>query len=870
MAAAHTDHNLGPTAELVDPAKLVAENDLGGRTPSGLPKKILIGVALAWSLFQLWIASPLPFAVGFLVLNDTESRSVHLAFALFLAYLAYPALKSSPRERIPIQDWVLAIVAAFCGGYLCWFYAPLSERPGSPIPMDLVVSVTGLVLLLEAARRALGFPMVIMATLFIGYIFLGPYMPEMIAHKGASLGKGMSHLWLSTEGVFGVALGVSNSFIFMFVLFGALLETAGAGNYFIKSAISLLGHLRGGPAKAAVVASATTGLISGSSIANVVTCGTFTIPLMKRVGYKPEKAAAIEAAAGVDGQIMPPVMGAAAFLMVEYVGIPYSQVMRHAILPAVISYIALFYIVHLEAMKADIRGIPRRTIHPWQQRLMSFLMTVSGFIVLAGIVYYGLGWIKGVAGAAAAPITALLMLGAYVGLIRFSARYPELTLDDPNVPMEVLPESGPTLKSGLHFLLPVAALIWNLMVEELSPGLSAFWATVFLMFILVTQRPLFAWFRKQPSAGTFVRGLNDLFHGLTSGARNMIGIGVATAAAGIIVGTVTLTGIGLIMTELVEAVSGGNLMIMLGMVAVISLILGMGLPTTANYIVVSTLMAPVVVELGSQSGLLVPLIAVHMFVFYFGLMADVTPPVGLATYAAAGIARTDPIKTGVTAFGYSMRTAVLPFMFIFNTQLLLIGIDNVWQLLLTIVSAVVANLMFAAGTQGWFITRNRWYESIALLLVTFTLFRPGFWWDMIYPPFSRSAGSQLMQIADNAPRGANQRVWVEGDTIEGKHVSKGVLLPLGDPAPARERLQKIGMSVMAQGDELQLLAIKFGSRADKLGLEQGFHITAIESDAPRPAKEWMFIPALLLLFGIGALQRARRTRTEGSAKPAVA
>ncbi|WP_313950719.1 TRAP transporter permease, partial [Accumulibacter sp.] len=760
--------------------QLVAEADTGGRKPTGAVAKLIMLTALTWSLFQLWIASPLPYSFGILVLNDTESRSIHLAFAMFLAFLAYPAFKHSPRAYVPALDWVLALVGVFCASYLFVFYSELSTRPGQPTTLDLVASVAGIVLLLEAARRALGLPMVILATIFIGYIFLGPYMPDLIAHKGASLGKGMSHLWLSTEGVFGVALGVSSGFIFLFVLFGSLLETAGAGNYFIKSAISLLGHLRGGPAKAAVVASACTGLISGSSIANVVTTGTFTIPLMKRVGYRPDKAAAVEVAASVDGQIMPPVMGAAAFLMVEYVGIPYTQVLKHAILPALISYIALFYIVHLEAMKADIRGIPRVHEATRGSRLISFLMTVSGIVILAGIVYYGFGWLKDVFGDASIYIVGLLMMAAYIGLLKFGTRYPELHMDDPDKPIETLPDAGPTLKSGLHFLLPVVVLIWNLMVEELSPALSAFWATVFLMFILVTQRPIIAHFRKQGDPGAAVRqGFQDLLDGLVTGARNMIGIGIATAAAGIIVGTVTLTGIGLVMSELVELISGGNLMIMLCLVAVICLILGMGLPTTANYIVVSTLMAPVVVELGAQSGLLVPLIAVHLFVFYFGLMADVTPPVGLASYAAAGIARCDPIKVGVTAFGYSIRTAILPFMFIFNTQLLLIGIESGWHLFLTVSTAILANLLFAAATQGWFIARNRWWEALVLLLVTFTLFRPGFWMDMVHPPYDKLPPTKIMEVVEAAPADSRLRVWVEGEDINGKTIAKGVLLPLG-------------------------------------------------------------------------------------------
>jgi TRAP transporter 4TM/12TM fusion protein len=842
-----------------DLKQIVAEADTGGRKPRGVAAKILVGLALVWSLFQLWFASPLPFAVGIGVFNDTEARSLHLAFAVLLGFLAYPAFKRSPRDRVPFADWLIAGVAAFCMAYLFLFYRELSTRPGQPTTLDLAVAATGLVLLLEAARRALGLPMVILATLFIGYIFLGPYMPEVIAHKGASLGKGMSHLWLTTEGVFGVALGVSAGFIFLFVLFGALLETAGAGNYFIKSAISLLGHLRGGPAKAAVVASATTGLISGSSIANVVTTGTFTIPLMKRVGYRPDKAAAVEVAASVDGQIMPPVMGAAAFLMVEYVGIPYTQVLKHALLPALISYLALFYIVHLEALKADIRGLPRRDLRPWNARLLSLGLNVSGFVVLAGIVYYGLGWIKHAAGDAAFLIVGAGMLFAYVGLIRLAARYPELHMDDPNDPIEELPEAGPTLKSGLHFLLPVAALIWNLMVEELSPALSAFWATCFLMFILVTQRPLFALFRRHGDLGAaFVQGWRDLFDGLVIGARNMIGIGIATAAAGIIVGTVTLTGVGLVLTEFVEAVSGGNLIVMLLLVALICLILGMGLPTTANYIVVSTLMAPVVVEVGAQAGLLVPLIAVHLFVFYFGLMADVTPPVGLASYAAAGIARCDPIKTGVTAFGYSIRTAILPFMFIFNTQLLMIGIDSWLHLAVVVASAIAANLLFAAATQGWFLAKSRWWESLALLLVCFSLFRPGFWMDMIHPPFEHLPGAQALEVAHQLPDGASLRLWIEGLSIEGKDVKKGVLLPLGPRADnARARFDAVGVKVMPQGDTIQVLAVKFGSRAEKLGIEQGFAITAIELPSERPAKEWVYLPALLLLGLIVWLQRRR-------------
>ena len=843
----------------VDVNQLVQDSDSGGRQPGPFVRRLLLVVAVAWSLFQLWIASPLPFSLGIFVLNDTESRAIHLAFAVFLSFMAYPATKRSPRDHVPIMDWVFALVGTFCAAYLFIFYRELATRPGQPIPFDVWSAVVGVVLLLEATRRVLGLPMVIVALVFLGYTFGGPFMPDLLAHRGASLDRAMTHQWLTTEGVFGVALGVSSGFIFLFVLFGSLLDKAGAGNYFIKSAFALLGHMRGGPAKAAVVASAATGIISGSSIANVVTTGTFTIPLMKRVGYRGDQAGAVEVSSSVNGQIMPPVMGAAAFLMVEYVGIPYIEVMKHAFLPAIISYIALFYIVHLEALKADMQGLPRRVQSTGMQRLVAFVSTVAGFIVLSGITYYTISFIKASLGGAAIPAIAVLLMAAYLGLLWVSSRQPELQLDDPNAPVFELPETGPTVRSGLHYLLAVVVLVWCLMVEQLSPALSAFWATMFMVFIILTQKPIIGVMRNDHNiAGDFKNGVTDLIAGLETGARNMIGIGVATAAAGIIVGTVSLTGVGLVMTELVEILSGGNLMLMLVLVAVISLILGMGLPTTANYIVVSTLMAPVVVELGAQSGLIVPLIAVHLFVFYFGLMADVTPPVGLASFAAAAIARHDPIQTGVTAFFYSMRTAILPFLFIFNTQLLLIGLDGPVHLIMTVGTAVIAMLVFAAATQGFFIVKSRWYESIAMLLVCFTLFRPGFWMDMIHPAFDEVKGEEMSRVITEAPANTSKRVWIEGLNLNGDEIRKGVLLPLGEPGDVKSRLGTSGLSVMADGDTLMVVGVKFGSQAEKLGIEQSFHITSMEVAADRPAKEWLFVPAFVLLGLVVWLQRRRR------------
>jgi TRAP transporter 4TM/12TM fusion protein len=842
----------------VDAAALVQEADLGGRTPSGVPARIVAWTCLAWSLLQLWYASPLPFLFNAFVLNSTEMRSLHLGFGLFLAYLAFPFAKRSPRKVIPAQDWVLAAVAAFCGAYLFLFYREIATRPGEPTPLDVAAAIVGMLLLLEATRRVVGPPLAVIAILMLGYAFAGPHMPDVIAHKGVSLAKAVSHYWLTTEGVFGVALGVSSSYIFLFVLFGSLLEKAGAGNYFIKVAFALLGHLRGGPAKAAVVSSGLMGMISGSSVANVVTCGTFTIPLMKRVGYPAQKAGAIEVAAGVDGQIMPPVMGAAAFLMAEYVGVPYSEIVRNAFLPAIISYIALFYIVHLEACKAGISGIARHGAYSAWRRLADVLMTIAGVVILGNVVYYALGWLKPLLGGAAIWVIVGGIAAAYVLIVRQVAAEPDLTVDDPNAPVLTLPPLKETVLAGLHFLLPVVVLVWALLVEDLSPSLSAFYAAVLLIVILLTQKPLLAYFREQPvTAAVFRAGFADLIDGLERGARNMIGIALATAAAGIVVGTVSVTGLGLVMTEFVETVSAGNIIAMLLLVAFICLVLGMGMPTTASYIVVSTLMAPVVVELGAQSGLVVPLVAVHMFVFYFGLMADVTPPVGLASFAAAAISRADPIRTGATAFWYSSRTAILPFMFIFNPQLLMIGVDTWWRLVLTIAAAIVAMLAFAGGTQGWFLARSRWYESVLLLVVTFTLLRPGFWLDLALPRYRVLPPQSITAQADAAPPGAGLRVRIEGTTLEGKDVKKTVLLPLAGEGSGTQRIAGAGLRVMALPAGVQVMSVALNSPADKAGFEQGFMVTGIEAERPRPAKEWMFVPALAVLGLIMLLQRRR-------------
>jgi len=754
----------------------------------------------------------------------------------------------------------MALIGAFCAAYLFIFYVELSDRPGIPTQLDLIVSVVGLIMLLEATRRALGPPLMVVCAVFILYTFFGPYMPDVIAHKGASLVKGMSHYWLYTEGVFGVAVGVSTSMVFMFVLFGALLETAGAGNYFIRVAFAGLGHMRGGPAKAAVVSSGMTGLISGSSIANVVTTGTFTIPLMKKVGFSAERAGAVEVACSTNGQLMPPVMGAAAFLMVEYVGISYIEVIKHAFLPAIISYIALVYIVHLESCKMGLKGIDKPVTKSLARKLLSFVMAFLFMIIMGGATYYGIGWIKTVAGGAAIYIVSILLFVSYLLLLAFACKVPELeTLHE----IDELPEMGPTAQAGYYFLLPVVVLMWCLTVERFSPSLSAFWATVLMIFIVITQRRLKGVFRKtKGDEFTFKRGFDELIEGLVAGARNMIGIGVATAAAGIVVGTVTLTGIGLVMTEFVEYISGGNLSLILLFTAVISLILGMGLPTTANYIVVSTLMAPVIVSLGAQAGLIVPLIAVHLFVFYFGILADDTPPVGLAAFAAAGISGGDPIRTGIIGFGYDIRTAILPFIFVFNTELLIIGIGSWFHLIVVIVTAVGAMLIFAAGTQGFFLTKNRIWETIALILIAFTLFRPGFWWDRVYPPLSEEPASKLEQLVEDMEPGAMMRLMVKGEKDDGSEFTKTVMLPVGDSKTGAERLAEIGIETRNEEGKTLIDNVVFSSAAEKVGIDFDQEILNIQVPAKRPPKQIMFIPAILLLSLVWFMQRGRSRKLE--------
>ena len=630
--------------------------------------KLVAAIAVSWSLFQLWYASPLPFILDFGKIIDVPARSLHLAFGLVLCFFAYPAFKSRRDEKIPVYDYFFVVIGLITTLYIFFSYEALVHRQGImatvkffgfAVPYEVILGSLGIILLLEATRRAIGIPLVAIALIFLLFSIFGQSMPHLISHQGLSITRLVGYHWFGGEAIFGIPISVSVSFIFLFVLFGATLDAAGGGKYFLNLAFALVGKMRGGPAKAAILASGLTGLISGSSVANTVTTGTFTIPIMKRTGLPAVKAGAIEVAASVNGQIMPPIMGAAAFVMAELLGISYFTVITHAFLPAVISYIALFYISHLESVKLNIKGLPDSEIPPL----------------------------------------------------------------------------GKTFLGGIHFLIPIFILVYLLLVERWTAASSIFYSILSLMLIILVKEVLDSKKNNTNVVNALKLGLNKVVGGLERGAINMISVAIAIATAGIIVGAVSSTGLSNNLIVIVEAISGGNVITLLLLTALLCIILGMGLPTTANYLVVAALMAQVVVEVGNASGYIFPLIAIHMYVFYYGLMADVTPPVGLASYAAAAISRADPIKTGIQAFWYSLRTGILPIVFIFNNELLLIGIESFWHGLLVVSTSLIAILVFTAATQGWFINRLRWYEIIIFIVISMSLFRPGYILDQFSPKF---------------------------------------------------------------------------------------------------------------------------------------
>ncbi|MFC1484943.1 TRAP transporter permease [bacterium] len=610
-------------------------------------------LAISWALFQLALPR-------FLILDTFTIRAIHLAFAITLVFLTIPFSRDKQKilelhsiDHFRVIDFLLAILSVASILYLVFDFEGIAARSGRPIMRDIVFAFIGILLILEASRRAIGLPLGIIVVIFTIYAFLGPYMPSFLAFRGCSLTKYLNQVVLSSEGIYGIPLDVSATTVFLFVLFGSMLEKTGAGHFFNDLSLSLFGKYKGGPAKAAVVSSGLTGLVSGSSIANVVTTGTFTIPLMKKVGYPAKIAAATEVAASTNGQLMPPIMGAAAFIIAEYIGIGYIDVIKAAAIPAIVSYFALFYITHLEASKLRMKGLSKKDI----------------------------------------PI--------------FFA----------------------VLKKGFYHLIPILVLIYELIIMRHSPRLSAFNAIIALLLVLLIKDQ-FIMDRKISWTRKLWHSILKIKEGFEAGSHNMLSVALATATAGIIVGIVNM-GIGSMLVQVVEVLSGGNVFLLLFIVAVASLVLGMGLPTTATYIVMASITVPIILEIGANMGIMIPAIAAHLFCFYFGILADDTPPVGLAAYTASAIAKSPPIQTGIQGFIYDLRTAVIPFMFIFNTELVLVNISNFWQILLIFLSATMGALAFTNAVQGWFITRNKIWETLLFLVISLMFFNPLFFINIL-------------------------------------------------------------------------------------------------------------------------------------------
>jgi len=749
---------------------------------TGLHLKIVASIAIIWSLFQLWYASPFPFIFNFGMFKGLPARAIHLGFSLTLVFLIYPISKG---KKISIFDILISFIGAFSCFYIYFFYDQLVDRGGVllniligdsfELPIELIIGSLGILILLEATRRAIGLPLVIIAICFLLFSYFGRYAPEIISHGGLSLNRLVGFQWLDQEAIFGIPIGVSVDFIFLFVLFGALLETAGGGKYFLDLAFAMVGKMRGGPAKAAILGSGMTGLISGSSIANTVTTGTFTIPIMKKTGFSKEKAGAIEVSSSVNGQIMPPVMGAAAFVMASFIGVTYFEVVKHAFLPAIISYIALFYISHLEALKLNLKG-----------------------------------------------------------------------MDDADVP-----NLKRTFLSGLHFLIPIFVLIYMLVFLRFTASYSIFYATVSLILVNLTYLLIKNSFSKEALKIWF----NQTIVGFEKGALNMVGVGIAIATAGIIVGAVGSTGLSTNLIIVIESIAKDNVTILLFLTIILCLLLGMGLPTTANYVVVASLMATVLVDVGNASGFIFPLIAVHLFVFYFGLMADVTPPVGLASYAAAAISGGDPLKTGLQAFWYSLRTGILPIVFLFNHELLLIGIENIWHALVVIITSLSGILVFTSATQGWFINKLKWYEIIIFLIISISLLSPEFVLNKFYPKYNYQDISKInlvvldpkkevrFKITRPSPYGERYKLFViDRKTFEEEY-----------------DLEDYGISLVKEKNKIVVDNLKWNGLAKKSGFEMGDYISELKvENSNRPNKIVVYPIAILLLLIFGYLNYIRK------------
>lgn len=604
------------------------DRDFAYRRLKGFMRVFTFTFAVCFSLYQLYVSFFTPFP-------DQVHRAVHLSFGLGLIFLLYPATKKLQRRHIPWYDYILAILGMGVGLYWLLNYNELFNRIGNFNTTDFVVGGVAILLVLMAALRIVGIPIVAIATAFLLYAYFGDYMPGFLEHRGVSLERLISQMYFTAEGILGTPLMVSASFIFLFILFGSFLDKTGVGEYFNDLSLWIAGRRMGGPAKVTIFSSALQGTISGSSVANVVTSGAFTIPMMKRLGYRPEFAGAVEASSSTGGQIMPPIMGAAAFLMAEFTNTPYAQIALSALIPALLFFAGIWVMVHFEAKRLGLRGLRS----------------------------------------------------------------------------DELPKRKDVLQK-LYLLVPILAIIGFLM-SGMSPMRSAIYGILSVIVVGAIRKAT-------------RMSLRDILVALEDGARSALGVVAATACAGIIVGVVTLTGIGLKFANGLLDLSGGMLLPTLIMTMLASLVLGMGTPTTANYIITSTIAAPALVALDVP----VPLVAAHMFVFYFGIVADITPPVALASFAASGIADSKPMKTGVESTRVAIAAFIIPFIFVYQPQMLLI--DTTWyEAVFVTITALVGMIGVGAGMIGYWIRPLNWIERIIAIAAGLMLIIPGLITDIV-------------------------------------------------------------------------------------------------------------------------------------------
>ncbi len=646
------------------------------------PLNILIGATLvAFSLFQLYTT--------IFTIPIQQLRPIHLAFVMFLVFMLYPAKKGMRKDTIPWYDWVLAILSLACTLYLSCNYAYIMSNVGNFSPFDIAVGLVGILLLFEACRRVVGVPIMIIVGLFLAYIFLGYLIPGSYGIRQMKLKQIVTHMYYTTNGVFGTPLGVCATFIFLFVLFGAFLEKTGVGRLFIDIANAIAGKYAGGPAKVAVIASALEGTVSGSSVANTVGSGSFTIPAMKRLGYKPEFAGAVEAAASTGGQIMPPIMGAAAFLMAESTGFAYADVVKSAIIPAILYFAGILISVHHEAKKIGLKGMPSEEIPK-----LGKIMKERGHLLLAlALMIYMLGSKMTPSYAALGAILTALMAS--------SLRWWSL------VPVGVM----------------VVCMNLNVPFSTFAPASIATWLVLC---------PIVNWKRGPKLADKLGFDPMDIVDALKVGARGVLGVAIACAMAGMIVGTVTLTGLGLRMATGLANLAGSNIYLLMFFTMLASIVLGMGVPTTANYLITSTICAPALITLLSQMRGVAPgaetpaaiVMSAHLFVFYFGIVADITPPVALAAMAGAAIAKGNPLKTGVTATRLAIGAFIVPYIFVLDSSMLMMG--AAWYaILFNVCTALLGMYTLSGGLAGYFRFHSRWYESALLVMGGLLMIIPG-------------------------------------------------------------------------------------------------------------------------------------------------